>query len=160
MPPSNPTATITFDYNNGNPLWSVDHDPLPIPHGNQTVIWRLHPSSTSGADFASTNGIVFDKPGPAWPGTQPTASGSVYRSTENNNNPGPGNVRYSYSVNVTYTPSGGAPQTFTWDPDVENEPPVPPVGEPPKNPPGGGGQPGGGQPGGGQPGGGQPGPHR
>ena len=158
-------ATITFDYNDGAPLWSVDKDPLPVPQGNQVVVWRLSPASTSGAAFAANDGIVFDKPGPVWPGTQPVASGPIYRSTENNDNPGPGGVRYGYSVNVTYTPPGETEQTFHWDPDVENEPPVPPVGVPPKTPPGGGqpggGQPGGGQPGGGQPGGGQPGPqHR
>lgn len=163
--PTDPTATITFNYNNGNPIWSIDKQPLKVPQGSQTVLWQLSPQSTSGSAFKSTGGIAFNtKSGNTWPGTTPVAAGpTIYRATENNNNPGPNGILYSYSVTVTYQT-----KDYTWDPDVENDPPPPrPVGDPPVTPPpttgrppgggGGGGNEGGGgnQGGGNNPGGGQ-----
>lgn len=116
-----PTATIKFLYNNGNPQWSVDQDPLKVSQGAHTVVWQLSNDSSQGAAFAETNGVVFNnKSGNTWPGTPPVKNGNVYRSTETNNVTT--KTKYSYSVTVTYT-SGGQNQNFTWDPDVENEPP-------------------------------------
>lgn len=166
------TATITFNYNNNNPQWTVSPDSLPVPQGSQNVIWKLSSSSSSGTKFVKNSqnqgGIVF-KPSSNWPGTTPTYQNDTrYTASETNNNPGPGKQKYNYTINVLYTPPGGSERTFSFDPDVTNEPPTGPgpfPGGSAGGSGGGGGQQGGGggqqgggggQQGGGQQGGGNP----
>lgn len=102
--------TITFNYNNGTPQWTVTPDPLNVPHGNgKKVVWNLN-----GATFPDTGGIVF-KPGSNWPGTVPAKQNDKkYSSDEDNRQQG----SYPYTITVNYNGS-----TYSHDPDVNNDPP-------------------------------------
>jgi hypothetical protein len=118
-------AKITFKLAAGTPTWDVDPDSLPVPHGkHKTVLWEITNTSTPGAKFPSTDGIVFKGPN-IWPGTNPVKlDDQVYASVENNDNPGPGSVKYPYTITVEFEG-----QLFQHDPDVDNDPPPPGPGE-------------------------------
>jgi hypothetical protein len=121
---SDNTITVTFDYNNDNPLWTIDPDSVPVRQGQQNIIWSLDHKSSPGAQFPATGGIVF-KNDRKWPGTTPECRNEhTYTVTENNTNPGPGKIKYDYTINVLYTPADGQQRMFSKDPDVTNEPPT------------------------------------
>lgn len=114
---------IEFSLKDGEPRWSVEPNPLPIPPGKAEINWML-----GGADFDPTDGIVFPsaKNAKPWPGTPELVNKQKFRSDDDNTVEGgkPPEV-FHYTINVTH-----AGQPYSLDPDVSNDPP-----------PGGGGKP-------------------
>lgn len=131
MPNGNPlTVSINFNYNNGNPIWTVDPQSLPVPPGNAPIQWIL---SGTGATFPTSNGIVFPAPGTGsknsiqWPGSTPAYQNvNKYTATDQNNlQVGDPPQVFRYNINVLYN-NVAQP---TYDPDVTNDPPSGPGDE-------------------------------
>lgn len=130
-----PAINVNFDPNAVAPVkkFVFSPDPCHVPNGNTApVIWTLLSPGFQGAQFAPENtsdrtkqGVYFTT-GSGWTGSQPAptgSSGTVYSVNDNNTNAGPTSVKYKYGVNVTYNG-----QTYSHDPEVENDPPGNPRG--------------------------------
>jgi hypothetical protein len=117
-----PSVIVTFNPTGNPPYFNFNPQPVSVPFGNQTITWTLVSPRAPGTKFARANGVVF-KPGQQWAGPQPTPvgdSGTVFSVADNNNNRGAQPVPYAYGVNVVYNGT-----TYTYDPEVLNEPPAP-----------------------------------
>ena len=117
---------VSFNYNNGTPIWGFDPDPVHMPPGQDTLTWTLQPNMPSNltAVFDPSAGVTFKSTSPAWPGTPPAmaadSGGLVYTSSENNIIPrGGATLRCYYQVKVNV--SDGT--SFSEDPEVDSDPP-------------------------------------
>ena len=130
-----PGINVTFNPNAVAPAkqFTFSPDPCHVPFGsNNTVTWTLAAPGFQGAQFAPQNttdptkqGVYFNTDS-GWTGSQPAPSGSsgtVYSVNDNNNNPTLKGIKFKYGVNVTYNG-----QTYSHDPEVENDPPGNPHG--------------------------------
>jgi len=109
----------------GAPVFTVPPS-VPVSSGDNTIAWNLQPAAVPGgfaAQFNATNGIVFD---PGWVGGTPTQPNlTTYEAADNfQMAPGSDPEYYEYSINVSLTSRGNSAVTKSWsyDPDVENEP--------------------------------------
>lgn len=116
-------------FNNGwtgaQPAWTFTPDSLHCHNGENHITWTLTTANVpAGFTAAFSNPGVAFKGTPPWVGTAPQnqADGSVAAS--DNFHGQAQAVKFHYNTNVTLTPNPGTkfpPQTFTHDPDVEND---------------------------------------
>lgn len=127
--PVSVTCDLTGTFSNGwtgtEPAWTFDPDPLQCHNGNNAITWTLTATNVpTGFTAAFSNpGIVF-KPSPAWTGTTPTNQTDGTVTAEDNFQNLAAAVTFAYTTSVTVTPPAGSSfsaQTFTKDPDVEND---------------------------------------
>jgi hypothetical protein len=128
--PVSVSCDLTGTFNNGwtgtPPAWTFSPDPLQVQNGHNKIIWTLtatNPPTGFTAAFTNPGGIVF-KPSPAWTGTAPSTHGDGTIRADDNFHNLAANVTFGYTTSVTVTPPAGSSysaQTFTYDPDVENE---------------------------------------
>lgn len=122
------SVPVTFDYNNGSPVWTLQ-EKITVPHGAfDTIEWNLTctnlPSGVTGR-FAQTNPVQFvtrkaGTNGATWTGPGPQrVSDTQVTVDDDNRGPSNGTQDYFYSVNVE-TVSNGVVTTWTDDPEVEN----------------------------------------
>jgi len=122
-------CNLAGTFNNGwtgaQPAWTVTPESLKCQHGNNKITWTLTAQNVpTGFSAAFTNpGVVF-KPVPPWTGSTPANQSNGTITADNNFRALPAPVKFDYTASVTVTPNPGTPyppQTFSYDPDVENE---------------------------------------
>lgn len=115
-----------ISYNNGawsgTPSWTVPRT-VQVHPGSNTINWNLNAAVSSGyAAKFTTDGIYFP-PSSQWPGGTPQRvnDGLVRAEDDFTTIAAPTDYYYGVKVTLTQTASGQS-STFTYDPDVENEP--------------------------------------
>ena len=121
----NLTGTFSNGWTGQQPTWNVEPDSLKCKKGNNKITWALEVSNVPlGFSAAFTNpGVVF-KSDPRWTGSAPENKNNGTVTADNNYQRLVMTTKYPYTVSVTVTPPPGSqfpPQTFSLDPDVENE---------------------------------------
>ena len=128
MPNPIMSVPVTFNYNNGTPIWTLQ-DKITVPHGQiDTIQWNLTcqglPAGTAGR-FAMSQPINFvvrkgNNVGAAWTGQGPSrVSDTQVTVDDDNRGPSNGTTDYYYSVNLE-TVTNGVVVPWTYDPEVEN----------------------------------------
>lgn len=131
MPDPNPiiSVPVTFDYNNGSPVWTLQ-DKITVAHGEvDTIQWNLTcinlPAGVTGR-FALNNAIQFvtrkaGTNGDTWTGPGPQrVSDTQVTVDDDNRGPSTGTKDYFYSVNVETVTGNGYVTNWVDDPEVEN----------------------------------------
>jgi hypothetical protein len=110
----------------GTPTWHFVPHKAHVLEGDNTVTWTLHASNPGqgySAAFPSSSPIVFKSTNdPQWPGGTPTIQSDGTVDASDNFDGVTATYEYKYTTSVVVTAPGGATQTFTHDPDIENDP--------------------------------------
>jgi hypothetical protein len=122
--------TVTVKYTPANPVgqqWSQTPPVVHVPPGSTEIDWNVQVSPSSAGDIIFGNpGIEFTGTGQnAWPGTPPSGNDDGWSATINNTLvKGQNAVDFYYCVNALYTADGGSQIAVTYDPEVEEDPPI------------------------------------
>lgn len=131
-PPTTKPVTVNVNFQTNPPTWTVTPQQLNIPHNDiDTVQWTLSsnnlPSGAAKAAFLPSGAIVFvteklGQTGSVWNGDTPTTVSDTLVEVSDNNTTGNVTRTYYYSINVgTYDQNGTLLNTYTKDPEIENE---------------------------------------
>jgi hypothetical protein len=124
---------ITVNFVGNAPTWVLaPPDKVTVNHGDiDTIQWNLSngnlPPGATSLKFADMSPIQFvpNKPGKAgdtWTGPSPQRVSDTQVTVNDDNTTQNGTKHYYYSINVsTYDINGILLQTYTKDPEVENE---------------------------------------
>lgn len=121
------TVTVTYDANNDK--WEAEN-PIVLSKGITTIEWVIQLSDTSEGMISfgmepTFQGIKF---GRRWPGTHPNGSSTMWATTIDDNLDQNEVRKYHYTVNAIYQADELSPgMKKSWDPEVEEEQPPPPV---------------------------------
>lgn len=122
--------TVTVKYTPANAVgqqWSQTPPTVHVPPGSTEIDWNIKVSpSSAGTIIFGDPGIEFTGTGQnGWPGSPPSGDDDQWSATINNTlAKGQSAVEYYYCVNALYTPDGGSQAAITYDPDVEEDPPI------------------------------------
>lgn len=114
----------------GSPSLNTSPNPAKVPPSKSgdtnTLVWTLRAAAVPAnfnAAFPATGAIAFSGTN-AWTGGTPTLQGDGTYQCQDNFDDLENALDYYYSVTVMLTgtgPNAGVSQSFTMDPDVENE---------------------------------------
>jgi hypothetical protein len=134
VPNNTLTVNVNVNFVNNQPNWTLaPPDKVTVNHGEiDTIKWQLNngnlPSGAASLAFATSNAIQFvaGKPGKndgsTWTGPSPNRDSATQVSVSDDNTTQSGTKHYYYSINVsTYDANGSYLQTYTLDPEVQNE---------------------------------------
>ncbi len=118
-------VTVAGNQFSGNPSWTFNPGSVPVQHGHNKITWTLTATNVpSGASamFADSNAIQF-KPANQiqWTGSQPTKKSASEVEADDNFHSLSTTQTFYYNTNVTLSAPSVTAQTYTYDPDVENE---------------------------------------
>jgi len=116
-------------YNNGvwtgTPSWTIPSN-VSVHNGQNTITWTLTANNVSSgysAGFPSASAIVFKSTNnPPWSGGTPTTQSATSVTASDNFQGLASAVKFYYTTNVVLTTAASISNTFTYDPDIENEP--------------------------------------
>lgn len=128
------SCTVTVDFSGvrlvgtqfqGTPSWAFSPDPLPVYKGQNNVSWTLVANNLpqgANASFPASNPIVFKPSNPIpWTGGPPTKQSDGTVTASDNFGNLAATEDFFYTVSVVLTQPLIIEQTYSYDPEIENE---------------------------------------
>ena len=119
------SVTIRGNQFSGNPAWTFTPPELQVHNGQNNIKWTLtavNLPTNAQAAFASSNAVQFKGTNnPPWTGTAPATQPDGTVTAGDNFQNLASSQKFYYNTNIVLSAPSVVSQSYTFDPDVENE---------------------------------------